>query len=195
MSFRSVLVMVLMCVPFVAAAQVVQPDRYSEVRLGILAHDVAFAGGREGGADVNLELTSSTLVDPAWGGWAPPWAQWLLHPRAHAGVEVNVSGYTNQAYAGLTWTALVASDVLRDADGIEFSYLFGPSVNDADHRALRPDHKSLGSTILFHLGVELAYRFTPVVAVGAYFDHTSNAGLARFNQSINDAGVRVAVRF
>lgn len=172
-----------------------RPYQFPEVRLGVLARDVSFAGGVEPGADFNLEITSSTLVDPAWGDWAPLWAQWVLHPRAHAGVEVNTSGATNQAYAGLTWTARLTEDVFGPGDAIEFSYLFGPSINDGRHRSRGRDRKSLGSNVLFHLGAEIAYRITPEVAVGAYFDHSSNAGLARSNGSLNDAGLRVALRF
>ena len=158
-------------------------------------HDTSIAGGREHGTDINLEATTSTLVNPAWGGWAPTWLQWVLHPRFHVGVEVNTAGYTNQAYAGLTWTATIVRGILRPQDAIEFSYLFGPSINDGDHHAQAPDHKSLGSNVLFHLGGEVAYRIDSTFSVGVYFDHSSNGGFARYNGSINDIGGRIGIRF
>ncbi len=176
-----------------AAAQA--PSAYDEVRLGVLAHDVAFAGGVEPGADINLELTSPSIVDPEWGRTLPVWSRWLVHPRLHAGVEINTSGATDNAYAGLTWTANLAQDLIRPGDGLEFSYLFGPAINDGHHQVGRADRKSLGSNVLFHLGGEIAYRITPRVSVGIYYDHESNGGLSRYNRSLNDLGLRVAYRF
>lgn len=176
-----------------AAAQ--SPSAYSEIRLGILDHDLAFAGGVEPGVDINLEVTSPSIVSQAWNGGAPLWVQWLLHPRLHAGVEVNTAGATDTGYVGFTWTARLADAVLRPDDAIEFSYLFGPSFNDGEHHSDRSDRKSLGANVLFHLGAEITYRFTPRFSIGLYYDHDSDAHLARYNASLNDAGLRLGYRF
>lgn len=172
-----------------------EPWRFREVRLGVLAHDVRFAGGIEGGVDLNGEITSSTLVDPGWTGGGPLWVQWLLHPRAHFGLEPNLNGKTSQLYAGLTWTAILARDTIRMNDGLEFSFLFGPALNDGEHSPNNSGSKALGSSVLFHLATELSYRITPSIAVGLYFDHSSNGGNARYNASLNDFGLRVGYRF
>lgn len=171
-----------------------EPFRYSEVRLGVLAHDVRFAGGLEGGVDLNGEYTTSTLVNPDWTAGAPLWVQWLLHPRAHIGVEPNLNGKTSQIYGGVTWTAELTRTLLRPEDGLEFSFMFGPALNDGEHSP-HVGHKPLGSSILFHLVTELSYRITPRFAVGLYFDHSSNGGNARYNASLNDFGLRVGYRF
>jgi hypothetical protein len=160
-----------------------------------LAHDVALAGGVEGGADLNIEVDSSTLINPDWTAGAPLWAQPILHLRAHFGIEPNLNGKTSQLYAGVTWTGILARDVLQSSDAFELSILFGPSFNNGDHSPHGPDVKALGSTILFHVGGELSYRFTPRLAVGLYFDHSSNGGFARYNASINDLGLRVGYHF
>ena len=51
------------------------------------------------------------------------------------------------------------------------------------------------SNLLFREALELGYRINPVWQISAYIDHVSNAGTARYNQSINDVGARIGVRF
>jgi len=75
------------------------------------------------------------------------------------------------------------------------SYFFGPGFNDGDIIGTAPDRKSLGSHILFREALELGYRITPVYQISVLVDHVSNGGLAKQNQSINDLGVRLGVRF
>ena len=178
-----------------SAAMAQAPSAYREIRLGLLAHDVAFTGGVEPGADINFEVTSSSIIDQEWTGSLPIWAQWAVHPRLHLGVEINTAGATNNVYAGLTWTANLAEDLFRPGDGLESSYLFGPALNDGRCQTPRPDRKSLGANVLFHLGAEITYRISPTISIGIYYDHESNGGLVRYNRSLNDFGARVAYRF
>jgi hypothetical protein len=95
----------------------------------------------------------------------------------------------------LTWTRLLARDLLRPGDGLDFSIGFGPSFNNGSIGSRRPDRKSLGSHVLFHGSLELGHRITPRYEVSAYFDHSSNAGFAEKNESLNDAGFRLGIRF
>jgi lipid A 3-O-deacylase len=175
-----------------------QEQRYlmlDEVAFGVLAHDVGFAGGREGGADINGEILFASPVRAATADAAPAYLRWLAQPRPDFGFEANTSGYTSLGYFGLVWTWLLARNLLRPGDGIDFSIGIGPSFNNGLIRSHQPDRKSLGSHILFHPSLELGYRITPRYQVSAYFDHDSNAGFARKNESINDAGLRFAIRF
>jgi hypothetical protein len=55
--------------------------------------------------------------------------------------------------------------------------------------------KKLGSNVLFHLTGELGYRFSRRGSLAFFCEHSSNAGLARYNESLNDAGLRFAWRF
>lgn len=175
-----------------------QERRYlvlDEVKFAALAHDVAFAGGKEGGADLNGEILFASPVREAVAAEVPSYLRWLVRPRLDLGFEANTSGYTSQGYFGLTWTWLLAHSLLRPGDGVDFGIGFGPSFNDGLIRAQRSDRKSLGSHVLFHVSFELGYRITPRYEVSAFFDHDSNAGLARENQSINDAGLRFGIHF
>jgi lipid A 3-O-deacylase len=183
---------------FLPAAAGAQEQRYlvlDEIKFAVLAHDVAFAGGKEGGADINGDVLLASPVREAVASAVPAYLRWLVQPRLDLGFEANTGGYTSLGYFGLTWTWLLARDLLRPGDGVDFSIGIGPSFNNGLIRTQRPDRKSLGAHVLFHPSLELGYRITPRYTVSAYFDHASNAGFARANQSLNDAGFRFAVRF
>ncbi|MBV9862617.1 MAG: acyloxyacyl hydrolase [Alphaproteobacteria bacterium] len=182
----------LAVLPRIAAAQNVTN---SEIKLGVLAHDVHFLGGKEGGADINPEVILQSPISDAMVAGIPGYLRWALQPRLHGGVEANTSGYTDQYYFGLTWTWQLASNLLKPDDGIIFGYSFGPGFNDGEIRATQPDRKSLGGHVLFRESFELGYQITPIYQVSSYIDHISNGGFDRYNQSINDIGVRFGVRF
>jgi lipid A 3-O-deacylase len=177
------------------AAARAQNITYSEVKLGVLAHDVHFLGGKESGVDINPEVIFQSPVADAWAVQVPPYLRWLVQPRPTIGGEINTSGFTDQGYLGLTWTWQLASDVLQPGDGITFGLFEGPGFNNGDIVATAPDRKSLGSHVLFREAAELGYRINPVWTVSLFIDHVSNAGLARQNESINDVGARLGIRF
>jgi lipid A 3-O-deacylase len=166
-----------------------------ELKLGILDHDVHFAGGKEHGVDINPEVIFPSPISDAWIASLPGYIRWALQPRGTIGAEFNTSKYTNDYYFGATWSWLLVSNILRPDDGLTFGIFFGPGFNDGDLRTSNPSRKSLGSNVLFREAFELGYRITPVYQVSAFFDHVSNAGLAKENQSLNDAGIRFGIRF
>jgi lipid A 3-O-deacylase len=167
---------------------------FSEVRLGVLAHDVHFAGGRENGADINAELLFTSPF-AGLGDDLPGWMRWLAEPRPTIGGSVNTDGYTSQGYAGLTWTIPLANALLRPNDELDLGFFFGGEGNNGHVDHPDRDHKALGSNVLFRLGGEIGYQVTPRVGLYVLFDHASNAGFARYNESINDLGARVGLRF
>jgi hypothetical protein len=177
------------------AAAHAQNLTYSEVKLGILAHDVRFLGGKESGVDLNPEIIWQSPVSDALAATVPDYLRWAVQPRPTIGGEINTSGFTNQAYVGATWSWLLASNLLRPGDGIALSYFFGPGFNDGDIIAKAPNRKSLGAHILFREAFDLGYLITPVYQVSVFIDHVSNGGLAKQNESINDVGVRFGYRF
>ena len=168
---------------------------YNEFKLGILAHDARFLGGKEHGVDINPELIFQSPVSDAWAATVPAYLRWMVQPRPTIGGEINTDGFTNQAYVGATWTWLLAGNLFRPGDGVALSYFFGPGFNDGDIIVKAPNRKSLGSHILFREALELGYLINPVYQISAFVDHVSNGGLAKQNQSINDVGVRLGVRF
>jgi len=180
---------------FAAAKSDAQNLTYGEFKFGILAHDVHFLGGKEHGVDLNPEIIFASPVSDAWAASVPAYLRWMVQPRPTIGGEINTAGFTNQAYVGANWSWLLAANVLRPGDGIALGYFFGPGFNDGDIIAKAPNRKSLGSHVLFREAFDLGYLINPVYQVSAFIDHVSNGGLAKQNQSINDVGVRLGVRF
>ena len=168
---------------------------YREFHFGILDHDAHFLGGKEKGIDINPEVNFESPVSDAWAATLPPWIRWAVQPRPTIGGEINTDGYTNQAYIGANWAWRLASNVVQPGDGILLGYFFGPGFNDGDIRSSRPDRKALGSHVLFREALDLGYEFAPGWEISAFIDHVSNGGLAKQNQSINDVGGRLGVRF
>jgi lipid A 3-O-deacylase len=166
---------------------------FSEVRVGVLDHDLHFLGGRESGIDFNGELL---FVSPfsGLGGFLPSWLRWAAEPQPTIGASINSAGYTSQGYAALTWTVPLFTGLLRDNDGLSLGLSAGGALNNGRIER-EDDHAALGSNALFRLGAEIGYQVTPRIGLYVLLDHYSNAGLARANDGITDLGVRVGWRF
>ncbi len=167
----------------------------SELKVGVLAHDVPILGDQqEHGADLNAELRFVSPVPDSWIADVSPVWRWMLDPRPNIGIDANTSGYTSQAYFGLTWTAVLWQGVFAPQDHIDFDIGFGPAFNNG-HTSGSDSHLPLGSNVLFHPSVELVYWFAPRGNVSIYFEHSSNAGLASNNAGLDNLGVRLGVAF
>lgn len=168
---------------------------YGELKLGVLKHDVAFFGGIEKGVDINPEVIFPSPVPDAWLATVPWYLGWMIQPKPTLGAIFNTGGFTNQYYFGATWTWQLAGNLLMPGDGITFGFFFGPGFNDGQINEADPTRKALGSHVLFREALELGYRINPVWTISAYIDHISNGGLAKYNQSINNVGGRIGMRF
>ena len=161
---------------------------FSEVRVGAIAHDLT---ATESSFAVNGEVLFASPVPARLTADIDPLYRWALQPRPHLGFMSNTGGKTSKGYFGLTWTAILATEVWRPGDAIRFDFLFGGSINDGKHDANLPDRKDLGGNLLFHVGGEIGYQFDRTWSVSAFFDHDSNANTAKRNQGLNAAGVRL----
>jgi hypothetical protein len=168
---------------------------YGEFKFGVMAHDVHFLGGKEHGIDLNPEVDTPSPISDSFAAQVPWYLRWAVQPRFALGGEFNIDGYTNQFYLGANWKWQLTGNLLLPGDALTFAYFFGPGFNDGDIVSHRPDRKSLGSHVLFREAVELGYRINPVYEISVMVDHVSNAGFARHNQSLNDVGLRLGVRF
>jgi hypothetical protein len=183
--------------PIVAAAEEAMPrihagvgigGIFSEIRGGAMSHDI---GDRERGANINVEMLFVTPVPHTWTAEVARPARWVLEPRPHVGFSANTAGGTSKGYFGLTWTAVVARDLLQRGDGIRFDIFAGGSVNNGNHGPTERNRSALGGNLLFRLGVELGYQIDPRWSISVYFDHDSNAYSARYNGGLNSLGLRV----
>ncbi len=164
-----------------AAVALAGDDGYGveSITLGVLAHDVgAFGRSAEPGTDFNVEIKFDELTGSVWDA--------LLNPQPHLGASLNGSGATSQIYVGMTWL-------------FDFGYGFfgggslGGAVHNGETEAFERDEKSLGSSILFRESVELGFRFAARHSVSVMLDHISNAGLAKYNEGLDNFGVRYAL--
>jgi lipid A 3-O-deacylase len=168
---------------------------FDEVRVGVLDHDVRFLGGREHGADFNAELLFTSPMPVDWGNALPDWLAWVAQPRPQLGGDLNSSGYTNQAYLGLSWTVPLIPRVLSGNDRITLDLSVGPSFNNGHLDETDPERKALGSHVLIRGAAELGWHVTSRFGVFVLFEHSSNAHLAQYNQSLNELGMRIGWRF
>lgn len=155
-------------------------DVVHEIKLGVLAHDVGglWSGfNREDGVDINFEA----ILDPSWavlGG--------ALRPAF--GVAVNTAGDTSKLYLDARWE-------YEWAAGPFVAIGLGAALHDGKLDDGHRDRKALGSRVLFHIPAELGYRFDRHHSLSAYFDHVSNAFLAKENDGMDTLGLRYGYRF
>jgi lipid A 3-O-deacylase len=151
----------------------------AEIRGGVLAHNATdlFDDPRgEDGLDGNLEILFAPAGSFLGGAVRPA-----------LGATVSVAGHTSLAYADLRYERETAS-------GIFFALGLGAAVHDGPLDD-RPDRKALGSRVLFHVPLELGWRWDRHQSVSLYFEHVSNAGLADENEGMDNIGMRYGYRF
>ena len=130
--YRSLGPLVLVASTVAALPAMADDGILTDVRLGILAHDVPVLGRQmEHGADVNAEAQFESFVpESALTGIAPDW-RWLLRPAPHIGVDGNTGGFTSQLYFGLTWTVnLDNGGVLWPDRAVFLAIGFGGAFNN-----------------------------------------------------------------
>lgn len=163
----------------------------SEVRGGILSHDVIFPdrhdlrwpnpfrNDRESGVDFNGEVLFTS----------PAFLDILFAPRPHIGFMANSAGDTSSAYAGATWDGQWDS-------GIFLEGFLGMAIHNGKRRNGNPDRIEFGSRALFRLGGEVGWRYNDTHGISLIWDHMSNAGLiSSKNQGIDNIGIRYGYRF
>jgi lipid A 3-O-deacylase len=153
-----------------------------EIKGGVLAHDVPdlWSGFQveKSSADINLEVMFSPAL-PVLGG--------AIRPAL--GGTINTAGQTSHGYLDARWQY-----------DTPFGFYFGVGLGAAIHDgAIGPDggldRKWLGSRVLFHIPVEVGYRFDQHNSLSVYFEHTSNAYTATYNEGLDRIGVRYGWRF
>lgn len=162
-----------------AAGAAAAGDLVSEVRLGVLAHDVGvFGGAKEGGADFSAEaLFASPAILARFGA-----------PRPHLGVSINGWGDTSQLYAGLTWSFDLPRAFFLDGS-------LGAAIHDGETGEGAGRRKGLGCRVLFRESLSLGYRFSERFNVSLMLDHISNGNTCLFNEGLDTFGLRFGIRY
>lgn len=158
----------------------------SEVRLGVLAHDISVGGSsKESGANINGAIFFNRLPKIES---APGWLAFLLSPRPLIGGSVNTSGDTNYGYFGVNWGGDVTERFFVD-------FSFGGAVHDGNKNVNDPTRKDLGCRVVFRSALSIGVHITEQVNLSGVIEHISNAGICSRNDGISSAGARVGFRF
>ena len=153
---------------------------FHEVSVGVLDHDTdhLWSGfSRESGVVINVEALFSPSFEVLGSAIRPA-----------LGASINTSGDTSKLYAGARWR-------YEFEQGVFFGIGLGGAVHNGDTDFETVDRKALGSRVLFHIPIEVGYRFTENYTASIYFDHISNASLADANEGMDTLGVRIGYRF
>lgn len=155
------------------------PGVLHEIKMGILAHDVEglwSGNNREQGVDVNCEVLFSPALQFLGGALRPA-----------AGVTVNTHGNTSKLYIDGIWQYDVSQRFF-------FAVGLGVAVHNGEKHLISDDQKALGSSTLFHLPIEVGYRFNQKLSLSVYFDHMSNANMSIENEGLDTLGLRLGYR-
>lgn len=152
-----------------------------ELKIGALYHDPPdlWSGFRmeKEGVDINLEA----LLRPSI-----PFLLGQLQPAV--GGTISTRGDTSHAYIDARWQ-------YEFRGGIFVGIGAGAAIHDGH---VGPDswtNKALGSRVLFHVPAEIGWRWDQHNSISFYFEHTSNAWLAKYNEGMDRLGLRYGYRF
>lgn len=152
-----------------------------EIRLGILAHDVPNLWSGFHLETSRPDLNGEMIFSPSalfLGGTVRP----VL------GGSWNSDHGTSKVYFDARWES-------NTGPGIFFGLGLGAAIHDGYIGPTSMDHKALGSRVLFHIPAEIGYRFENGQSLSLYFEHDSNAHLRRYNEGLDDLGVRYGYKF
>jgi lipid A 3-O-deacylase len=151
----------------------------SELRLGLMAHDVGMFGRKEeDGTNVNVEFLfiSPEMLSAIWS------------PRPHAGFSINSSSGTNQAYLGLKWTWEYFERMFVEA-------CLGGTYHDGENETAVIGQKSFGRKVLFRGSASLGCRPSEAHSLSVALEHIFNAKLCTSYEGLDTLGVRYGYRF
>lgn len=175
----------LACALLVAIAALASPVRAQtglvELKLGILAHDVpdlwsGFQREETWGA-INVEALFFPLIPLPIGSLRPA-----------VGATISTAGDTSHAYVDARWQ-------IEGPLGVFFAVGLGAAVHTGELDPVEFDRKALGSRVLFHVPVEVGIRLGPTDSLSVYYEHMSNGELAKYNEGMDNIGVRYGHKF
>jgi lipid A 3-O-deacylase len=172
-------VVTVLAAPLAANAQS-SSGLVQELRLGVLVHDMPglWSGFRlERGADINAEVILAPSI-PMLGG----------NLRPAIGASLSTSGQTSKAYLDARW-------MVEARSGFFLGLGLGAAVHNGVLDATEVDRKALGSRVLFHIPLEIGYRFDGRNSLSLYFDHMSNGYTQKYNEGLDSLGVRYGYKF
>ena len=109
-----------------------------------------------------------------------------IRPAVGAEVCIDIKG-TSKAFGALLWE-IEKANIFFDAG-------LGGAIHNGNLHGHDPDEKHYGSRVLFYVQLGLGYSITAQYRLGFFFDHMSNAYLAKPNNGLNTIGISFQYRF
>jgi lipid A 3-O-deacylase len=109
-----------------------------------------------------------------------------VRPAVGAEVCLDTKG-TSKAFGAMLWE-IEKANIFFDAG-------FGGAIHNGNLHGHDPDEKHYGSRVLFYEQLCFGYSFTAKYRLGFFFDHMSNAYLAKPNNGLNIIGISFQYRF
>jgi lipid A 3-O-deacylase len=152
-------------------------DSKRTLAIGVIAHDRGFASDHhEDGIDLNLEMQFAPLDLPG-------------SPRPHLGATLNFQGDTSIVYAGLGFRVRETRQWFADLH-LSAALHDGPLHKDPVGCQLYSDC-GYGVRVMPRIGVEIAYRISPLTSVSLLYDHMSHKWIiGGENEGLDHIGVR-----
>jgi lipid A 3-O-deacylase len=152
-----------------------------ELKVGVLYHDPGYLWSNFSAEPASADINIEALLAPSrvfMGG--------TLRPAI--GGSINTQGATSSGYIDARWQ-------FDWTNGMFFGTGVGIALHNGHLDDGREDRKQLGSRVLFHIPIELGYRFDSHNAFSVYFEHMSNAYTVSPNEGFDRLGVRYGYRF
>lgn len=152
-----------------------------ELKVGVLYHDPGYLWSTFSAEPASADISIEAILAPSrifMGG--------TLRPAI--GASINTQGATSSGYIDARWQ-------YDWTNGMFFGTGIGIALHDGHLDDGREDRKQLGARVLFHIPIEVGYRFDAHSSVSVYFEHMSNAYVISPNEGFDRLGVRYGYRF
>ena len=165
----------------VAPATQARAQFIAEVKGGVLAHDVDGLWSGFNLESQSIDFNVEAILAPGL-----PFLFGTIRPAI--GASIHTDGGTSHAYLDARWQIELPA-------GFFIGTGVGVAVHNGELDPVKPDMKALGSRALFHIPLEIGFRFNAHNSLSVFFEHTSNANFADYNEGLDRLGVRWGYKF
>lgn len=195
---RTIVVSAIACAVATGAPAMAQVDWLSEVRLGVVAHDLDLLGDGSGGTESGVNIQAEIVLE------SPKALSWAFSPRPWGQFSVNTDGDTNYGGIGLAWTTPRERRIFGEVDFgvvIHDGVINVPPISDnpdeiAKRIRLAETRVLFGSRELFRTALGLGVRVTDTIDAQLVIEHLSHGQVFADgkNEGLDTIGVRFGYR-
>jgi hypothetical protein len=190
MPLRLIPLFVLAALSLAASRAAADDAMLVQVRLGNAAPWLGGSSGELGSSERLLGVPGTR-----WTASLPGWLRWALEPQVQMLGTTGTTGVVGPAYRGMSWSVPLATGLLHQDDALSFGFSVGRSLGDFTPGSDNLDRRLAPGQPLLRLGAGIGYQVTPRLGLYVLFDHLASSGPTHVDESQNDLGIRVGLRF